>query len=229
MAGLRPSGRTNASAPTWVSLGSALCLQLGQQLLDAVFLFQGGEAVFYVVGQELGFGFADGFFAGHLFLHAVEGCGLGIRAHAGLGVGGSAGGAGAAVLRDQQIGFGVGFGQFLIEIAQRRFQILNLGFLIFELLREVGAQIVIAFDAQQSGTGEVVVLFVDGELGLAHPLLDFVVVLEFLLFEQMLVCDSDGNLRFYLQELVVHVEDDLLDHFFGLFSFVDQIVEVGPD
>ena len=45
----------------------------------------------------------------------------------------------------------------------------------------------------------------------------------------MLVCDGDGNLRFYLQELVVHVEDHLLDHLFGLLSFVDQVVEVGPD
>jgi hypothetical protein len=139
------------------------------------------------------------------------------------------GGAGAAVLRDQQIGFGVGLGQLLIEIAQRRLQILDLGFLIFELLREVRAQVAITFDAEQSGAGQVVLLFVDGELGLAHPFLDFVVVFEFLFFEQMLVGDGDGDLRFDLQELVVHVEDDLLDHLFGLLSFVDQVVEVGPD
>ncbi len=50
------------------------------------------------------------------------------------------GGAGAAVLRDQQIGFGVGLGQLLIEIAQGRLQVLDLGFLVFELLREVRAE-----------------------------------------------------------------------------------------
>jgi hypothetical protein len=45
----------------------------------------------------------------------------------------------------------------------------------------------------------------------------------------MLVGDGDGDLRFDLQELIVHVEDDLLDHLFGLLSFIDQVVEVGPD
>jgi hypothetical protein len=104
-----------------------------------------------------------------------------------------------------------------------------LSFLVFELLREVRAQVAITLDAKQSGAGQVVLLLVDGELGLAHPFLDLVVVFEFLLFEQVLVGNGDGDLRFDLQELVVHVEDDLLDHLFGLLSFVDQVVEVSPD
>ncbi len=136
---------------------------------------------------------------------------------------------GAAVLRDEQIGFGVGLGQFLIEIAQSGLQILNLGFLVFELLCEVRAQVAITFDAEQSGAGQVVLLFIDGKLGFAHPFLGFVVIFEFPFFQQMLVGDGDGDLRFDLQELVVHVEDDLFDHLFRLLGFVDQVVEVGPD
>ena len=71
--------------------------------------------------------------------------------------------------------------------------------------------------------------FVDGEFGLAHPLFDLVVVFDFLFLQQVLVGNRYRYLRFNLQELVVHVEDDLLDHLFGFLGFVDQVVEVGPD
>src|SRR5208283_4191540 len=85
---------------------AALGFQLSQQLLDAVFFFQGGEAVFHVGGQELDFGFSDGFFASYFFLHAVEGGGFAVGVHARLRVGSAMGHAGAAVLRNQQIGLG---------------------------------------------------------------------------------------------------------------------------
>jgi hypothetical protein len=45
----------------------------------------------------------------------------------------------------------------------------------------------------------------------------------------MLVGNSNRDLRFNLQKLVVHVKDDLLDHLLRLLGFVDQVVEVGPD
>ena len=45
----------------------------------------------------------------------------------------------------------------------------------------------------------------------------------------MLVGDGDGHLRLYLQQLVVHVEDDLLDHFFRVLGLVDQVIEVRPN
>ena len=53
------------------------------------------------------------------------------------------------------------------------------------------------------------------------------VVLCFLFLEQMLVRDGDGDLRFDLQELVFHIEDQLLQHFFGIFGAVDEVVEIG--
>ena len=139
------------------------------------------------------------------------------------------GGTGAAMLRDQQVGFGVGFRQFLFQFAQGGLQVLDLGFLVFNLLREVGGHLTIAFDAKQGGAREIVVFLVNGELGFAHPFLHFFVVLHFLFFEQVLVGDGDCDLRFDLQELVLHVEDDLLDHLFRFFRLVDQIVQVGPD
>ena len=42
--------------------------------------------------------------------------------------------------------------------------------------------------------------------------------------------ELDGNryLRLHLHELILHVENDLLDHLGGLFRAVDQVVEIGP-
>src|SRR5580658_729417 len=45
----------------------------------------------------------------------------------------------------------------------------------------------------------------------------------------MLVCNRDGDLRLDLEKLVLHIENDLLDHLFRVFSLVDQVVEVCPD
>ena len=40
----------------------------------------------------------------------------------------------------------------------------------------------------------------------------------------MLVGDGDRNLCLDLQKLVLHVEDDLLDHLFRIFGLVDQVI-----
>jgi len=38
-----------------------------------------------------------------------------------------------------------------------------------------------------------------------------------------------GHLRLYLQKLVLHVENYLLDHLLRFLGLVDQVIEVGPD
>ena len=121
------------------------------------------------------------------------------------------------------------FGELLLELAQGGLQVFDLCLLVGNLLREVLAEFAKAFHAQQRGAGQVVFFFVDGEFGLAHPLGHFVFVFFLLFFEQVLVGDRDRDLRLDLQKLVLHVEDDLLDHFFRLFGLVDQVVEIGPD
>ena len=67
---------------------------------------------------------------GHFALHAIEGRGARTVARGHSRVAGLAYGAGAAMLRDQQIGLGLGFGQLLLQLAQRGFQILHLRFLV---------------------------------------------------------------------------------------------------
>ncbi len=70
---------------------------------------------------------------------------------------------------------------------------------------------------------------VHGELCLTHPLRHFVFIFFLLSFQQVLVGDSDRHLRLDLQKLVLHVENDLLDHFFRVFGLVNQVIEIGPE
>jgi hypothetical protein len=74
-----------------------------------------------------------------------------------------------------------------------------------------------------------VLRFVDGQFGFAHPIFAGVFLLALFLFEDVLIRDRDGDLRFDLKVLILHVEDDLLDHFFGILGAVDHVVEIGPD
>ena len=90
-------------------------------------------------------------------------------------------------------------------------------------------QFAIAFDAQQRRARQVVFFLVDGEFGFAHPFRHFAFVLFLFLLEQVLVGDLNRHLRLDLQKLVLHVENDLLDHLFRLLGLVDQVIEVGPD
>src|SRR5258705_11087292 len=82
----------------------APCFQLSQQLLDAIFFLERGEAVFDVVDGDLGLGLADRFFARDFVLHAIEGRGLRSVADIDLGVASLTDGPGPPVLRDQQCG-----------------------------------------------------------------------------------------------------------------------------
>ena len=75
----------------------------------------------------------------------------------------------------------------------------------------------------------VVPAFADSECGLALPGTDGGVVLGFFLFEQMLIGDGDGDLSLDLKKLIFHVEDQLPEHFFGVFGLVDEVVEVGAE
>ena len=34
---------------------------------------------------------------------------------------------------------------------------------------------------------------------------------------------------FHLEQLVLHIQDDLFDHLLGLLGLIDQVIEVRPD
>jgi hypothetical protein len=80
--------------------------------------------------------------------------------------------------------------------------------------------------AVKSRAGEIVLRFIDGDFGLAHPVLCDVILFALLLFEHVLVGDGDGDLGFDLHVLIFHVEYHLLDHFFRIFGAIDGVVDV---
>ena len=67
------------------------------------------------------------------------------------------------------------------------------------------------------------------ELGAPHPLLGALLALFELALENMLVGDGDGHLGLDLEQLILHVEDHLLDHFFRIFGLIDKVVEIGAN
>jgi hypothetical protein len=58
-------------------------------------------------------------------------------------------------------------------------------------------------------------------------LLVFVLLLQ--LLEAVLLGNGDGDLGFDLEELVFHVEKDLLGELLGILGFVEEVVEVGTE
>src|SRR5437879_4719295 len=158
---LSPAGGYGVSSVNSRSLLRALRLHLRQQLLNPIFLLNRRQAVFDVLGANFGLGLADGFVALDFILHAVEGGGFGTIADSGASVVSFADGAGAALLRNQQIGFALGLGQFLLELTQSGLQVLDLRSLVGDLLRKAASHLAITFHAMQRSAGQVVFFFGD--------------------------------------------------------------------
>ena len=112
---------------------------------------------------------------------------------------------------------------------ERGLQVLDLRLLVRDLLVEAVGQLLVAHRPLERRAGEAVVLLLDRELRLAHPLPLLLLVLRRLPLQQVLIGDRDRHLGLDLQELVSHVQDDLLDHLLGILGLVDQVVQVGPD
>jgi hypothetical protein len=81
----------------------------------------------------------------------------------------------------------------------------------------------------QRGPREVVLLAGDGERRFALPVAGGLLVLSLLFFEQMLIGKRDGYLCLYLQELILHIEDELAQHLLRIFRPVDEVVEIGAE
>jgi hypothetical protein len=76
---------------------------------------------------------------------------------------------------------------------------------------------------------QLVILLRDCHFGLLHPLGRIGFVLPALLVEQLLIGNRDCHLGLHLQQLVLHVDDDLLDYFFRILGLVDQVIEIRPN
>src|SRR5215472_13446955 len=99
---------------------SALRLQLREQLLDAVFLFERLQPVFDIVRQQFGLRLSDRFLVREFALHAIERVCLGASRGLELCVGCPVSHSRAAMLRDEQVRLRVRLGKFLFQFAQGR-------------------------------------------------------------------------------------------------------------
>ena len=103
------------------------------------------------------------------------------------------------------------------------------GPLVGYLLSEALGELAMVEGAFQGGACQDVVALIESEFGLAGPLGVLLLVFLLAFVEHVLICHGNGHLGFDLQELVLHVDDHLFDHLFGVFRLVHQIVEVGAD
>ena len=138
-----------------------------------------------------------------------------------------AGGTGAAMLRDEHLASGAGLLQLLLKTVEGVAQSLSFGGLIFQLLGEGRHELLLAQAALQCGAGKVILLFLDGKFGFTIPLVHGVLMLLELFLEEVLVSDGDGHLGLDLEELVLHVKNELFAKLLGVFSSLNEIVDVG--
>src|SRR5438270_7753929 len=150
-----------AEYPKRGALRSPLGFQLDQQLFDPVFLFQSSETVVNAIGGELRLRLAGSFRLRYLSLHAIKRSRLRPIANRGMGVGSLAHRSRATMLRNQEVGLGIGFRQLLMQFAERGLEILNLQLLIGDLLRKAFTQLLVTHAALQRGAGKIVLLLVD--------------------------------------------------------------------
>ena len=154
---------------------------------------------------------------------------LGVVAESDLRLGGFVERDAAAMARQQDFPFGFGFVELLFELDERVLQGVHLRFLVVDLFLETLREAQSGLVTVEGGAGEIVLGFVDGDFGFAHPVFAGVFLLVLFFLQDVLIGDGDGDLRFDLEVLILHVEDHLLDHFFRIFGAVDHVVEIGPD
>src|ERR1051326_1800235 len=91
----------------------ALCVQraagldLGQQTFNLILFFKRGKTIVERIAVQLGMGLANGFCALHFVLHAIESTSVGAILQRSMCLASFLRGAGAAVLRDQQVALGL--------------------------------------------------------------------------------------------------------------------------
>jgi hypothetical protein len=98
--------------------------------------------------------------------------------------------------------------------------------LVLGLCGEPFHKLSMAQGSLECGARQIVLVLGHGELCFAPPIGCFFFVLGALFFEQMLIGNRDGHLRFHLKQLVLHVENDLFQHAFGILSLLYQVVQI---
>jgi hypothetical protein len=138
-------------------------------------------------------------------------------------------GVGPGGARDDQVLLALGLLDLVVEHPQGALELIDRGLLLLPLLFVLLVELVVLLLALERLLREAVVALADGEHGPALPLGGVGALLLGLLREVLLVGDGNGDLLLRVDELTVHLEDDLVQHLLGVFGPADQVIEVGLD
>ena len=117
----------------------------------------------------------------------------------------------------------------MFQFAKSVLQTLDLHLLVSQLLREFLAHLAVPHRSLDGRPGQVLLFLVDRELRPSHPVGGLLFVFPLLLFQQVLVSQSQRYLGFHLEQLVLHVDNHLFEHLFGIFGLVNQVVQIRPN
>jgi hypothetical protein len=157
-------------------------------------------------------------------LEGVEGAGIGDPGHRVLD---GLLRLGSLLARDEDVLLALGLLDLVVERAQLLLELVDGIFLQLGLLAELGELAVVLGLALEGLLGQVFVAGAHCQHGLAFPLLPQIGLLVALLFQTLLVGNRDCHLLFRLDELVLHVEDDLVQHLLRILGLGDDVVDVG--
>ena len=131
--------------------------------------------------------------------------------------------------RNQDVPLALGLFNLVVEHTQLALELLDSVLLMDPLLLKLGRQLLVLLGAGEGLFGQLIVASLHREHGLALPVLAMALLLIPLLFQALFVPDSHRNLFFRLDELRLHVDEDLVEHLLGVLGLGDQIVQVRLD
>jgi hypothetical protein len=213
-----------------------LGLQLGQRRVGAdAARLQGLELLLQgvsrqLVAPKLNRGLGLGLDLVHPFAHAlegVEGVGVGQAAH---GVLDGLLGLGALLARDEDVLLALGLLDLVVERAQLLLQLLDRVLLQLPLLGELGLLLVVlAACGSAPPCARLSSLARTASIALRSHSCTSSTCSSHCFFQALLVRDRDRHLLLRLDKLVLHVDDDLVQHLLRVFRLGDQIVQVRFD
>ncbi len=138
-------------------------------------------------------------------------------------------GLGPLLPRDQDVLLPLRLFDLVVELAQRRLQLLGFLAVLDPRLLELHGALDVFVVAQQRLLGEIVAPFLHRENRTLLPVLGKLLFLLGLRGEPLLISDGGGHLLLGLRQLVAHVDDELLENLLRVLGTRDQIVDVRPD
>jgi hypothetical protein len=138
-------------------------------------------------------------------------------------------GLGALLSRDEDVALALGLFDLVVEEAERLLQLVDGGLLLGPLIFQGRGELVVLALSGEGFLGQRLVARAKSHHRAPLPLLRVRDLLVELFGESFLVGDGCGDLLFRLDELIVHVQDDLIEHLLGIFRAADQVVEVALD